>query len=159
METITLYRTSSGFRNIPDGITLMPVSEMSEKLGRYRLPEGSCVDQAQTGEMMIFDENGNSYDISMIHWNSNAIRLLNIKKNIVLSPVPEEYEITGAQVVHDRRIALGLSQQQLANASNLNIRQIQKIESGEADTANIALSNAIALADALGMSPRDLLGK
>lgn len=159
METITLYRTSSGFRNIPDRITLRPVSELSEEFGRYHLPEGSYVAQSQMGEMMVYDEKGNYYDLSMVHYSSNAIRLLNTKKNIILSPAPIEYEITGAQIIHDRRIEIGLSQQQLANASNLNVRQIQKIEKGEIDIANISLINAIAIADALGLPPRDLLGK
>ena len=51
----------------------------------------------------------------------------------------------------------GMTQQQLADASGVYVRQIQRIESGEGDVSNITLSNAIKLADALNIDPRDLL--
>ena len=45
------------------------------------------------------------------------------------------------------RVALGLTQKELAERSNINIRQIQKYEYGEYDTGKMMLRNAIALAD------------
>jgi transcriptional regulator with XRE-family HTH domain len=55
------------------------------------------------------------------------------------------------------RVAAGLTQQQLAATSGVNIRQIQRIELGEAKIGNVTLSNAVAIAKALGVSPEDLL--
>ena len=55
------------------------------------------------------------------------------------------------------RTAAGMTQQQLADASGVYVRQIQRIESGEGDVSNITLSNAIKLADALGVDVKDLL--
>ncbi len=55
------------------------------------------------------------------------------------------------------RQRLGLTQRQLSEASGVNIRQIQKIESGEIKPENVSLSNAVRLADALGVEPKDLL--
>lgn len=55
------------------------------------------------------------------------------------------------------RVEAGLGQKELAEASGVGIRQIQSFESGEREIANASLKNAIALADALGVHPRELL--
>lgn len=55
------------------------------------------------------------------------------------------------------RINAGLTQQALADASGVNVRQIQKIESGEIQIENITVKNAKALADALQVSVDSLL--
>ena len=55
------------------------------------------------------------------------------------------------------RKARGLSQRQLATLSSVHHIQIAKLESGERPIANIRLSTAIALADALNVDVRDLL--
>lgn len=59
-------------------------------------------------------------------------------------------------VLYNRSI-MGMTQKELAEKSGINIRQIQKYESGEYDIGNMTLENAIALADALGCEMRDLL--
>lgn len=51
----------------------------------------------------------------------------------------------------------GLSQQQLSGITGINYRQIQRIELGISAMANVTLANAIALADALDVDPRDLM--
>ena len=56
------------------------------------------------------------------------------------------------------REAAGLTQKQLAEASGVNIRQIQRIENGEAKPENITLKNALAIADVLHIDPRKLIG-
>lgn len=55
------------------------------------------------------------------------------------------------------RIAAGMTQTQLADASGVHSRQIQRIENGEATMANITLSNALKIADALGVDVKDLI--
>ncbi len=55
------------------------------------------------------------------------------------------------------RTARGLSQRQLGALSHVHPIQIAKLESGERPIANIRLSTAIALADALNVDVRDLL--
>ena len=55
------------------------------------------------------------------------------------------------------RISAGLTQQALADASGINIRQIQSIEAGKIQMANITLRNAKALADALQVPIDSLL--
>lgn len=51
----------------------------------------------------------------------------------------------------------GLSQRQLATLSDVHQVMIARLESGERPIANIRLSTAIALADALNVDVRDLL--
>ena len=51
----------------------------------------------------------------------------------------------------------GLTQAQLAKASGVNIRQIQRVELGEAEAGNLSAKNIIALADALGVNVRALV--
>ena len=55
------------------------------------------------------------------------------------------------------RIAAGLTQKQLADASGVNQRQIQKVEAGDIKAGNMAASNLLAIADALGVDPRRLI--
>lgn len=55
-----------------------------------------------------------------------------------------------------RRMA-GMTQAELAGASGVNIRQIQRVELGEADAGNLTAKNIIALADALGVNVRALV--
>lgn len=52
---------------------------------------------------------------------------------------------------------MGMTQKELAEKSGINIRQIQKYESGEYDIGNMTLKNAAALADVLECDVRDLL--
>ena len=55
-----------------------------------------------------------------------------------------------------RRVA-GLTQAELSKQSGVNIRQIQRVELGEADAGNLSAKNIIALADALGVDVRALV--
>lgn len=55
------------------------------------------------------------------------------------------------------RVSAGITQRGLADAAGLNLRQLQKIESGEIKIQNITLANAKKLADALGVKMEDLL--
>lgn len=55
-----------------------------------------------------------------------------------------------------RRMA-ELTQAQLAQKSGVNIRQIQRVELGEAEAGNLTAKNLIAIADALGVDARELL--
>lgn len=59
--------------------------------------------------------------------------------------------------VQSLRKAIGITQQELADKTGINIRQIQKYEYGEYDTGKMMLRNAIALADALECDVKDLL--
>lgn len=51
----------------------------------------------------------------------------------------------------------GMTQQQLADKSGVNIRQIQRIENGDGKMSNVTLENAIRLSDALGVDVKELL--
>lgn len=55
------------------------------------------------------------------------------------------------------RAEAGLTQAQLAAASGINLRQLQKIEAGEIKLGNVTLANAVALARALGIEAEDLI--
>lgn len=59
--------------------------------------------------------------------------------------------------LRDARIAVGLTQQQLANISGVNVRQIQRVELGESDAGNLTAKNLLSIADALGVDPRELI--
>lgn len=55
------------------------------------------------------------------------------------------------------RRAAKLTQKQLADAVGLDIRNLQRYESGEFDVANMSLSVAVKIADALGVDAKKLL--
>jgi DNA-binding transcriptional regulator YiaG len=55
------------------------------------------------------------------------------------------------------RMAAGLTQQQLADKSGVSIRTLQKYECGDNDPANAQAKIVIALAEALGVEPKELI--
>lgn len=55
-----------------------------------------------------------------------------------------------------RRMA-DMTQAELAKKSGVNIRQIQRVELGEAETGNLTAKNLLAIADALGVDAKSLL--
>ena len=57
----------------------------------------------------------------------------------------------------EARRAAGLTQAALASAAGVNIRQIQKLESGELAVRNMTLKNSVAIAKALGITAEQLL--
>jgi transcriptional regulator with XRE-family HTH domain len=59
--------------------------------------------------------------------------------------------------LRDLRAEAGITQAQLAAASGINLRQLQKIEAGEIKLGNVTLANAVALARALGIAAEDLI--
>ena len=59
--------------------------------------------------------------------------------------------------IKEYRKKQNLTQTELANLAGLNIRQIQKIERGEAKTENITLKTMKAIAEALNTKIDDLI--
>lgn len=55
------------------------------------------------------------------------------------------------------RLKSGMTQAELSKKSGIYIRQIQKVESGEIETGNMAAKTLFALADALGVEISELL--
>lgn len=55
-----------------------------------------------------------------------------------------------------RRMA-DMTQTSLAEKSGVNIRQIQRVERGEAEAGNLTARNLIAIADVLGVDVKSLL--
>lgn len=55
------------------------------------------------------------------------------------------------------RRAARLTQKQLADVAGIDIRNLQRYESGEFDVANMSLSVAVKIADALGVDAKKLL--
>lgn len=55
------------------------------------------------------------------------------------------------------RLAAGMDLKTLSEQSGVHVRQIQRVESGESKTGNLTLTNAVALAKALGIEPEQLL--
>lgn len=51
----------------------------------------------------------------------------------------------------------GLEQKQLAEQAGVNIRLVQKVEGGESEAGNLTARNLLALADALGVDPHELI--
>lgn len=55
------------------------------------------------------------------------------------------------------RISAGLTTNELAERSGVNVRAIQKVESGEAQAGNMTARNILAIADALDVDIRELI--
>jgi len=55
------------------------------------------------------------------------------------------------------RLGAEMSQQELAEKSGVNVRQIQRVELGESDSGNLTAKNLLAIADTLEVDPRSLI--
>lgn len=55
--------------------------------------------------------------------------------------------------IKNARQSAGLTQKELADQANINIRQIQKIESGDIRLSNLTAANYIRLCQALSLDP------
>lgn len=55
------------------------------------------------------------------------------------------------------RLAAGLGQKELAELSGINAKYIQNVELGKSEAGNMTAKNLLALADALGVDPRELI--
>lgn len=61
--------------------------------------------------------------------------------------------------IKELRTKAGLTQQQLAEKSGVNIRMVQYYENGFKDINKAAFETGLKLAEALGCDPRELLKK
>ncbi len=59
--------------------------------------------------------------------------------------------------VKEALTAAGISQTELARRSGINLRQVQKIVSGEYKAGNVTAKNLICIADILSVDPRELI--
>lgn len=59
----------------------------------------------------------------------------------------------------DARINAGMTQQRLADASGVNIRQIRRVELGTSEAGNMSARNLLSIADILEVDPRELIEK
>ena len=57
------------------------------------------------------------------------------------------------------RANAGMTQQRLADASGVNIRQIRRVELGTSEAGNMSARNLLSIADILEVDPRELIEK
>lgn len=95
----------------------------------------------------------------------------NLKKgvdaiNFVWMPVEDAEKLGDAEIYRKiptatwltyYRIKAGLTQRQLAEKSDINIRLVQKYESGEYDPANMTAKSLLEISDALEIDPHCLI--
>lgn len=62
-----------------------------------------------------------------------------------------------AMTLRAARVAAGLTQQQLSDLSGVYVKQIQRVEQGTSEARNLTAKNFLAIADALGIDPHDLV--
>lgn len=55
------------------------------------------------------------------------------------------------------RLAAGIGQKELAERAGLKVQYIQNIELGKSEAGNMTARNLLAIAEALGVNPRELL--
>ena len=154
---VTLYRVSSGYRNVCDGISVRePDSDTIYTEVVCELPDGYTMDVDDCGYPKIYDPKG--YEATPCIRSdrpSAAICMATVDGDMV--PVKKAKSPAKHIPLRDARLAAGLTQQQLAKLSGVNSRQIQKVEAGEIKAGNMTASNLLAIADALGVDPRELI--
>lgn len=156
---ITVHRYSSGFGNIPDMISLTydPCNEHYREAINVELPTGYALGNTKMGEMAIFDANGEYCELCLASDSANAISCVG-KEIRTLRIIPDnEAKDEAKNSLRVARSSKNLTQRELADATGINIRQIQKIEAGEIEFGNITARNAIAIADVLEIDLRKLI--
>lgn len=71
--------------------------------------------------------------------------------------MPESKTPTAGERIRALRKARKLTQSDLSAATGINIRQIQRVESGESAPGNLTAKNLLVLADALGVDPHEII--
>ncbi len=66
-----------------------------------------------------------------------------------------EYELAEEDyhILHNRRVAFGLTQQQVADLAGIQLRQYQRLESGERSIRGASLRIALSICNALQLDP------
>ncbi len=156
---ITVHRYSSGFGNIPDTISLIydPNNEHYCEAINVELPEGYKLSHTKLGDVAIFDADGEYCELCLTSDMANAISCIGKEIRILRIVPDEEGNDEAKNSLRNVRSLKNLTQRELADAAGINIRQIQKIESGEIEFGNITARNAVAIADALGVDVRRLI--
>lgn len=154
---VTLYRVSSGFANVCDGISVRrPGNDAIYSEAEYDLPEGFSVDVDEYGIPRIIDAQGRE-TTPCIRSNRPGAAVFLVLQDGSMVPIKKAKAPEKRIPLRDARIAAGLTQQQLAKLSGVNSRQIQRVELGEAEAGNLTAKNLLAIADALGVYPRELI--
>lgn len=151
----TAYRIDSGFTNVMDRVTLTPPPSdvVSWKL-KLVLPAGYELSETIYGEPAIYDEQGNHCELCLNNLRGTSVLAVSSAGTTAIKKAPAGKEPIPLQ---EARLAAGLTQKQLSEASGVNVRQIQRVELGESEAGNLTAKNLLALADALGVEVRDLI--
>ena len=155
---ITCYRYFSGYRNVPDKISLVPPSAHTmDTIGleeiKAVLPSGYTMGETQSGANCMYDEEKRPCELCL-STRGNAVLAISDTRIMELKRAPDGKKTTPLQ---EARLTVGLTQKELSEASGVNIRQIQRVELGEANAGNLTARNLIALAEVLGVDPKDLI--
>lgn len=154
---VTLYRIESGFRNVSDGISVSkPGSEYIYTEQDYDLPEGYHLGVDDLGATHIYD--GEGYEATpVLRSNRRGAAVFLVPNRGDMVPIKKAKAPEKHIPLRAARIASGLTQQQLANLSGVNVRQIQRVELGEAEAGNLTAKNLLSIADVLHVDPRELV--
>lgn len=90
------------------------------------------------------------------HESGELLRIAVKRSAFETARMAEAAKLSGSRI-KDLRTNKGMTQKMLAAETGINIRQIQKIESGEIQIGNITLTNAKRLANAFGITIESLL--
>jgi ribosome-binding protein aMBF1 (putative translation factor) len=97
-------------------------------------------------------------DAERLYGSQAALKALDELSSIPNTPEANHaFAKRHARRLASKRFAAGMTQKELSEKSGVNIRQIQKAESGESSLKNMAAKNVIAIADALGIDPHELM--
>lgn len=155
---VTIYRIDSGFRNVCDGLSLRrPGSDVIYSEDVYDLPDGFISDVDEYGIPHILDAQGVEV-IPCLRSNRPGAAVFLVCNDGAMMPIKKAKAPEKRIPLRAARIAAGLSQQQLADLSGVNVRQIQRVEIGESEAGNLTARNLLAIADALGVEARTLIG-
>lgn len=150
---ITVYRYDSEFANVEDAASLIaPLnSEQRARCTEYHveLPDGYTVERTQSGEEAIFNACGEYVTVCAL---KNGIALYD--GGYVPLKMAKEYT---PATVEQLRKKLGLRQIDLADLTGISLRQIQRAENEPDYVKNMSARNFVALCDALGADPHDLI--
>lgn len=144
---IKVWKCWTNFWKYPYAVTLKhPASDITTyEQCKVVLPEGFEVGSSEAGNDAIFGPDGEWFDI------------VPTRKGISLTNGEKEIPLLIARTVKELREYVGLTQQELADKSGINIRQIQRAESDPNYVANMSAKNFATLCNVLKANPAELL--
>lgn len=150
---ITGYKTRGNGKDDLGGVTLFRPNGYEWDTLKIVLPDGYDIIE-DGGKIHIHDDKGVRCSLCLGGKNGSVLFAISAKKKKALHML--EVNPNKGRTVRELRIEAGLTQGQLADASGVKLRYIQRLEAGTSKISGGSVEVGLAIAKALGVEIQEI---